>query len=80
MGRNRAERREFREKRLARAGRIITQVWGRSLDEWSDPHYLEKWVDNMAHCSRPCCGNPRKWYGRRTRQESTYENPRFEPE
>lgn len=35
---------------------------------------MERWLlRNRKVCSRSCCGNPRRWYGKRTVQELRQE-------
>ena len=40
----------------------------RELYPWAGKR-AEKWADNLALCSRYCCGNPRKWFHEKTLQE-----------
>lgn len=61
--RDRSERRHHKERMKARARRLLP---GRS------PEHL---ADNMAKCSCPMCGNPRKWFGDPTIQEMKAETP-----
>ena len=59
--RNTAYRRHQTEKRKA----SVKRLWGMELDE--------KWLHIMINTRKPCsciwCGNPRKWFGEKTRQE-----------
>jgi hypothetical protein len=36
---------------------------------WCEPERAHKYADHMAVCSRACCGNPRKWFKQKTKQE-----------
>lgn len=33
------------------------------------PGNYDKLYNHLAHCSGPCCGNPRRWFGEKTMQE-----------
>jgi hypothetical protein len=55
----RAERRRELAKRKRRAKKICP--WMR---------FPEKAANNMAMCSCPACGNPRKWFNEKHRNES----------
>jgi hypothetical protein len=54
----RAERRHQKQRMKQRARRIYSD-WSRA----------ECAADNLTLCSGPCCGNPRKWFKEKTRQE-----------
>lgn len=38
-----------------------------------DPEEAEKLANHLAHCSGPCCGNPRRWFGEMTMQERRHD-------
>lgn len=59
----RAERRHHKYRMRQKARRIYCEKWG------VDPHKADKWADNLALCSKSCCGNPRKWRKEKTLQE-----------
>ena len=65
---SRAERFHHRNRMQIRAERIC-----KNYMISDDPMIIHKNAsrsrDNMAVCSGPCCGNPRKWFGTKTLQE-----------
>jgi hypothetical protein len=54
----RAERRHQKQRMKQRARRI-----------YPDCPRAERAADNLTLCSGRCCGNPRKWFKEKTRQE-----------
>lgn len=50
----------------------IVDLWDSKIHTWT-PEEKEKQIQRSLkarkRCSRSCCGNPRKWSGRRTYQE-----------
>ena len=70
--RTRALRRHHRQRMIDRARRIMRQTWYWSQSENVDEEIADlapRFADNMAKCSCPTCGNPRRWYGKPTVQE-----------
>jgi len=66
---NRAARRHHRFRVRRRAERILKFV----LDDTYTSGDVAKRAEYLAECSCPMCGNPRKWFGDRSRQEVLYE-------
>ncbi|GAH78523.1 unnamed protein product, partial [marine sediment metagenome] len=64
---------EHRAKGQKRVRKVL-QVWRateRRHPEWyaNDGELAQKMLRTRVLCSGPCCGNPRKWWGKRTIQE-----------
>lgn len=62
---SRANRRHHRFRIREKAKRIMKFVMGDSYDDED----AVKRADHLATCSCNMCGNPRKFYGEKTRQE-----------
>lgn len=65
----RARRRRDKQRMKARARRVYgrnesTFFYSRPPHQRPDPARHEKLADHIAHCSGPCCGNPRRhaWF------------------
>jgi len=67
---NRAKRRHHRSRIRQRAQKILKSLLG---DLYSREHAAKR-AEHLAGCSCPMCGNPRKWFGERTRQERLHED------
>lgn len=67
MTRTRAYRRHHRERMKRKAKRLVAHVW-RDGDEKLTRLMMNN-ADNLKVCSCEMCGNPRKWFKQRTRQE-----------
>jgi len=64
-----------REKGLSKARKVL-RAWrggswyGLNGDFYDDDGKVaQRMLRTRVPCSGPCCGNPRKWYEERTRQE-----------
>ena len=57
---NKRERRLHELRMRARVRRIFTDM---------SEHFVMRIANNRAHCSRYCCGNPRKYFKEKTIQE-----------
>lgn len=58
------------KRKALRLAKIDAKVMGIQ----QDAHYLKN-CDNLANCSCAMCGNPRKWFNRKTlREELAEEN------
>jgi len=57
----RSIRRHNRE-RMKRKAEVVTAKWGCNLS-------VSKLADNLAFCSCSMCGNPRRWFKKKTIQE-----------
>jgi hypothetical protein len=66
---NRAKRRHHRFRVRRRAEKILRSVFG---DFYSRDDAAKR-AEHLAGCSCPMCGNPRKWFGERTRQERLHD-------
>lgn len=64
MVKKRSRRRADLERMKARAVR----VYG-----WNAGDRAKRLANHLAHCSGPCCGNERRWYGTKTMQERRAE-------
>jgi len=64
-----------RQQGLKRVHRILRAWRGQARfdelrREYTDSSLLaKKLLRTRKPCSRPCCGNPRRWFGKRTPQE-----------
>jgi len=64
-----------REKGLSKARKILRVwrggSWAMLNGDWyaDDGEIAQGLFRTRTPCSGMCCGNPRKWYGERTRQE-----------
>jgi len=67
----RAERRHRRFVIVQRTHRVLLASYRYSPELARER--APKYADNLALCNGPCCGNPRKWFGERTRQERRLE-------
>jgi len=73
-------------QRLERANRIARKVWKKYhshvLHEFplSQLPPLGVYRKTKVFCSGWCCGNPRKWFGKKTRQEICAELDNLELE
>ena len=80
--RTKAYRRHQREKYFNKAKTILTQIWGfevsTGLSELDIQYRLNRLHKNRAPCSRWCCGNPRKHFNEKTRQEIKQEGIKCE--
>lgn len=56
----RARRRQDRERMVARALRVFRRVHRGHDPSGRRPHDHTVLADNLAHCSRTCCRNPRR--------------------
>ena len=66
----RSERRHHRERMENRARKVCRRFWSDAGPNDVGPErFAVRLADNLAVCSGPCCGNPRKHFGSRTRQE-----------
>jgi hypothetical protein len=68
---NRANRRHHRFRVRQKAKRVLKWLMG----DCFDPKFADKRAEHMANCSCSMCGNPRKFFGERTRQESVDADP-----
>ncbi|WP_407529417.1 hypothetical protein [Methylobacterium oryzisoli] len=59
--------RSERRHHLRRMKDKAVRVYGRY--DKRDPKRHEAIANHLAHCSGPCCGNPRRWFGEMTMQE-----------
>jgi len=65
---------ERRRKGQQKARRVL-RIWRSRVrpenSHWftNDSPIAQTLRSTRAPCSRPCCGNPRKWYGRKARDE-----------
>lgn len=57
-GRGRAQRRFDDSKKLNLARRVVLR-WRQEFDPVFVARSARIYRDNLAYCSRPCCGNPR---------------------
>lgn len=71
--RHRGLRRAHRERLKARVRARMRRIWrdGRALAD--DPRQVARWVTTRQPCSCAMCGNPRRWFGAKTRQERRIE-------
>ena len=58
----RAERRHHLRRMKTKAKHVVA-LWGNPNAQ------SEKWANHLALCSRQCCGNPRKWWKKKTISE-----------
>lgn len=65
---NRAKRRHHRFRVRRRAQKILKSLLG----DLYTREYAAKRAEHLASCSCPMCGNPRTWFGERTRQETLH--------
>ncbi len=63
----RAQRRHHLTRMKKRAERISKQIWG------YEENVLEKSYNHLKQCSCRMCGNPRKYWGSKTKQEIMVE-------
>lgn len=70
MGRSRDIRRALRDRAVHHARYILRYVWGYDENDgtWAS-EFAKKSADNLKMCSQSCCGNPRRHFGLKTRQE-----------
>lgn len=61
-------RRAHKFRMRARAERILI-IWGTPNHPYPAKKLARKMADNMQMCSRCCCGNPRRHFGKLTVQE-----------
>lgn len=66
--RKRGWRRHHRRRMVARAERILRLWWPRDQSE-EMLLAARRLADNLAVCSCPACGNPRRHFGQRTLAE-----------
>ena len=59
-------KRALRRRELARMKKRARRLFSRY--GYDTPAH-EKLANHMAYCSRPCCGNGRKWFGHKTLDE-----------
>lgn len=65
----RAERR-YHYLRMKKRVRTIFYIYsGDDCDDYMDERWVCRLVNNICHCSCFCCGNPRKWWHEKTKQE-----------
>ena len=64
----RALRRHHYRRRIEEFRRRYRNRWEMD-DEWITPFRLGFTANTPHPCSGPCCGNPRKWWNDKTRQE-----------
>lgn len=62
-----------RQHGIKRAQRVL-QVWRGGTSPYSDVYIedgrlAQRMLRTRVMCSCPCCGNPRRWFGLKTRQE-----------
>jgi hypothetical protein len=63
-------RREAGKKKAKRVLRILRPSTTFNPDFYADDgDWAKKMLKTRVTCSRPCCGNPRKWFGQVTLQE-----------
>ena len=67
--RGRAQRREDARRAVARARKVVRAQLGSDADVQEVEALARKLANNMAACSCPLCGNPRKWLGSHSVQE-----------
>jgi hypothetical protein len=70
-----AEKRERRRGDLVRMkakAKFLARIYGYQHGGWGEPY--AKLYDHLAHCSGPCCGNPRRWF--KTKQALTIQERR----
>jgi 5'-deoxynucleotidase YfbR-like HD superfamily hydrolase len=82
----RAERRCHKERMRKHAREIFRHIWSNPSEifayenerglKWSNhsEEQVVRFADNICMCSRSCCGNPRKWWKEKTRQETKADN------
>lgn len=68
---NRAKRRHHRFRIRNKAKRVLKWLMGDLYDDID----TAKRADHMAGCSCSMCGNPRKYFNERTRQEKLDADP-----
>tara|TARA_Y100000034_G_scaffold43022_1_gene52563 strand:- start:43 stop:267 length:225 start_codon:yes stop_codon:yes gene_type:complete len=56
----RAERRFHKQRMRSHAKKVFYFL---------DKKWILRMADNLCMCSQYCCGNPRKWFKEKTRQE-----------
>lgn len=56
----RARRRQDRQRMVAKALRIFRCAHGGNYPSVRRPHDYKALADNLAHCSKACCRNPRR--------------------
>lgn len=64
---SRSQRRHHQFRMRQRAIEISRFSWGRATE------FAIKNANNLAVCSRPCCGNPRRHFHRKTFPELRFE-------
>ena len=68
--RNRAYRRHTEERQKKRVKRYIKETWSRTCGDLSqDPKRIGKQAHIHGLCSCAMCGNPRKYFNEKTKQE-----------
>jgi hypothetical protein len=48
---------------------LLRLFFGEEIADAVDKRMFQNLIHTRSACSGPCCGNPRKWYKRKTRQE-----------
>jgi hypothetical protein len=67
---SRAIRRHHAKRIKDRVRRMIKDTWGDLYQTTvDDPRHVGMVAHTPKTCSCPCCGNPRKHFGLKTRQE-----------
>jgi len=61
----RAERRFHKQRMRYHAKKVFRDI---------DDCWIIRMADNLCMCSRHCCGNPRKWFKEKSRQEQKADN------
>lgn len=60
--------RRIRDKQRMKAKATFIYKTARGFN-WESAQFV---ADNITTCSGPCCGNPRRWFGKPTMQERRF--------
>lgn len=67
--RDRAYRRSMEQRQKRRVKKYIKETWGEGNKMYEDPKRVGKQSHVHGICSCHMCGNPRKYFNQKTKQE-----------